>query len=261
MLKHYFLIYWNSIIHDINDDFNKDKFIPYKNRSKKFYERLKKNKLYFYEKEYVIFYEIDIDTVYGLTDKEHKSKYTIKYLLPIFLDIFDSIKIFPEVFKIYKNNRSYYLWYFFKKYSKRLKFGKNYWKNIEKYKLLTLFQKKRKLNIILKRGEKTYLNLTPGIGTKKLNMVNKKDKTLNKVRNWMIKKSFKYLYTKGFLYKCIIQFKGTTTNLHVYSEFLLTLNFKFKEVYFIFTPYIPYKFKYKKVRSLKKNFRKSFFVI
>ena len=40
----------------------------------KFVKILRKNKLHFIEKEYVVFYELDITTIYGLNNNIHKNK-------------------------------------------------------------------------------------------------------------------------------------------------------------------------------------------
>lgn len=74
----------------------------------------------------------------------------------------------------------------------------------------------------------------------------------------MLKSVFKGIKPEKQLVKSILQIKGTTIYINRYLDIINQLNFKFKEVYFIYTPQITNKFNFKKVRSLKKNFRKNY---
>lgn len=96
------------------------------------------------------------------------------------------------------------------------------------------------------------------MATKKLGIEDKKSKKSLKVFNIMIKSILKNIKPLNKFFRCILQFKGSNSYIYKYIETLNKLNFNFKESYIIYTPTIPKKFRFKKVRSLKKNFRKNY---
>ena len=138
---------------------------------------------------------------------------------------------------------------------------RNIWKNYDNYKIVTFHHLNKKLKITVCKHNKLLVNLSPGIVTKKLGIEEKKDKKSNKIFNIMIKSIFKGFKPTNYIFKCFFQFKGTTVFANKYIDYINKLNFRFREVYFIYTPCISNKFIYKKIRSLKKNFRKNYFII
>jgi hypothetical protein len=123
---------------------------------------------------------------------------------------------------------------------------------------MTINQKKNGLNIIVKNYKKLVLNLSSGVSAKKLGMEEKKNKKSIKVFNIMLKSVFKGIKPSNKLVKFILQFKSTKSNLIKFIDYIIQLNFKFREVYIIYTPTIPNKYVYKKIKALKKNFRKNY---
>lgn len=222
-----------------------------------FIKVLKKNKLHFIEKEYVIFYELDITTIHGLNNNIHKSKKWVKYLNSYWVYIYNNV-IVKTHSKIKINNKYYYIIFFLKKYNKIIKVKNNIWKSLETYKIITFHHKNKKLNITVKNAKKILITLSSGISIKKLGLEEKKNKKSLKVFNIMIKSILNGLKPLNFFLKCIIQFRGTNNFINKYIDYINQLNFKFFEVYYIYTPIIPNKPRFKKVRSLKKNFRKNF---
>lgn len=157
-----------------------------------------------------------------------------------------------------KHNKYDYLFYFLKKFNKTIKVKKNYWKNLENYKLITFNHKFKKLRLIVSKKDKILINLSSGMATKKLNIEEKKHKKSLKIFNIMIKSVLKGLRPSNFFLRCLIQFKGVNSYLNKYLETILKLNFNIKETYVMFTPNVSKNFKFKKIRSLKKNFRKNY---
>lgn len=244
-------IYWNVLYNITNSNF----FFKKSKNLIKFINILKKNKLHFIEKEYVLFYELDINTIYGLNNNIHKSKSFIKYFNNFFLNyiIFYNINFKFSLFYKY-----IYVFYFLKKYNKFFKYKNNLWKNLHNFKLFTFYHKTKKLRLIVKKNLKILVNFSSGMATKKLGIEEKKNKKSLKVFNIMIKSLFKNLKPHNTLFRCILQFKGSNSYLYKYLETLNKINLLFKDVYLIYTPSIPNKNNFKKIRSLKKNFRKGY---
>lgn len=102
--------------------------------------------------------------------------------------------------------------------------------------------------------------ITPGIITKKLDIIKKKNKKTNKVTNIMIKSILKTYYKNENFHKLIIQIKGTKSSFIKILIFFKDIIKKYVDTYFIYTPVIAFNKKsFKKIRSLKKNFRKKYF--
>lgn len=154
-----------------------------------------------------------------------------------------------------------YVFYFLDRHNKKLKVLKNIWKDFSKYKVVTLHHKNKKLKITVHNKDKILLNLSPGMVTKKLGIEDKRDKKSIKIFNIMLKSVFKGLKPSNKLFRCFFQLKGTTVYMNKYIDLINKLNFGFKEIYFIFTPRIPNKPFFKKIRSLKKNFRKNYLIV
>lgn len=168
-----------------------------------------------------------------------------------------------DYFNFYKLKNTFYkkyvyLIYFYRRSNERVKINKNFYKDFLSYKVITFHYINKKLRIIVTKNNKIILNFSSGIVTKKLGFEEKKNKKSIKTFNIMVKSVLKGLRPVGNIFKCILQFKGTTVYIKKYLELLKKLDFKFKEVYYIYTPKIPNKTTFRKVRSLKKNFKKKF---
>lgn len=251
------LIYW-LVLDDINNDcISQGKL---KNIKFNFFIKiLKKNELFFIEEEYVIFYELDITTIHGMNNNVHKSKKWIKHFSEyseVVLDNFYMLSFYKILKNLYKNY--IYSFYFLKRYNKSIKLKKNFWKSLHFYKIFTLHHKLKKLNITVKVDSQLLLSLSSGISAKQLGMEEKKNKKSFKVFSIMLKSVFKKFKSTNNIFKCIVQFKGLSFFLKKYTQYLS--QFKFKEVCFIHTPSTSNQFRFKKIRSLKKNFRKNFLV-
>lgn len=220
---------------------------------------LEKNKIFFYDLEYALFYELDLDTIHEYTTTGHKSKIFLKKLDYYFQSYFKLRYELNDLTVSFYKNTNYYLWYFISLINDTVKTDDNYIKDMDSFRIVTFLQRKRKMNIVIKLDGRIQMSVTSGTAAKKLEMKKKKDRKSIKLSSIMIKNAYTYLSTNNLLSKCVIQFKGTENILYLYNRVILKLNLKLKEVYFIFTPFLTTKFKYKKVRSLKKNFRKKFF--
>lgn len=214
--------------------------------------------MFFIEKEYVIFYELDITTIHGLNNNIHKSKTLVKYFTNYWFFLYKNVPNFLQFYKLSPIISYTYLFYYINRYNKNIKIRRNFWKSSYNYKIITLHHKSKKLNITVKNSKRILITLSSGISTKKLGIEEKKNKKSIKVFNIMIKSIFKNIKPSNQLLKCILQIKGTNFYLYKYIDYINQLKFKFKEVYFIYTPIITHKPKFKKIRSLKKNFRKNF---
>lgn len=103
-------------------------------------------------------------------------------------------------------------------------------------------------------------SITPGIITKKLDIQTKKNKKSSKIINIMIKSMIKTYRQDENFHKLIIQIKGTKISFFKITSFFKDLLKKYTDAYFIYTPVIPNNNKnFKKIRSLKRNFRKKYF--
>lgn len=119
---------------------------------------------------------------------------------------------------------------------------------------------KKKLNITYSYKNKLLSSITPGIITKKLDIINKKNKKSTKITNIMIKSILKTYRKNENYHKLIIQIKGTKSLFFKILILLKDLLKKYTDAYFIYTPVISFNKKnFKKIRSLKRNFRKKYF--
>jgi hypothetical protein len=195
-----------------------------------------------------------------MNNNVHKSKRWSKHVVNYTNSVLNNVFIFQKLNHFLKHsyNTYPYVFYFLKRYNKKIKVKRNFWKSYYNYRIITFNQKKNKLDIIVKNYKKILLSLSSGISAAKLGMEEKKNKKSNKVFNIMVKSVFKGLKPANKLIRYIIQFKGTRSNLTRYIEYIIQLEFKFKETYIIYTPSIPNTFKYKKIKALKKNFKKNY---
>lgn len=115
-----------------------------------------------------------------------------------------------------------------------------------------------KPRIFVINKNKCFLSLTSGIIYKKLAMKQKKTKKTEKMLNLMLKSVFLNLQRRSFFKKCIIHLKGTRSNLFNVLV-LINNNFKSKKLFLIYSPHIGFnKFKFKKIKSIKRRLRKRF---
>jgi hypothetical protein len=118
------------------------------------------------------------------------------------------------------------------------------------------------LNINLSYKNNLISSITPGIITKKLEIYSKKNKKSTKIINIMIKSILKTYKNNENYHKLVIQIKGTKSSFNKILIFFKDIIKKYTDVYFIYTPVIAFnKKKFKKIRSLKRNFRKKYFKI
>lgn len=254
-------IYWNLIytIHNL-------KFLDNgENKNDFFINMLKKNEVFFIDEEYVIFYELDPTNI--LNDKrnlEHKSKRWSKYFDAFIEDFF----FFLDVL-IYNRNlsrnlitdfRIKHVFYYMYKFNKKYTIKKNFFKRFYYHNILTFNFLKKKLNITYSYKNNLISSITPGIITKKLDIINKKNKKSTKIINIMIKSMLKTYKKNENFHKLIIQIKGTKSSFFKILIFFKDILKKYTDAYFIYTPVISYNKKnFKKIRSLKRNFRKKYF--
>jgi hypothetical protein len=137
---------------------------------------------------------------------------------------------------------------------------RNFFKRFYYHNILTFNFLKKKLNVSLSYKNNLISNITPGIITKKLEIYNKKNKKSTKIINIMIKSMLKTYKNNENFHKLIIQIKGTKSSFVKILVFFKDIIKKYTDTYFVYTPVIPFNKKnFKKVRSLKRNFRKKYF--
>lgn len=254
-----YIIYWNILYSIYNtkliDDSKNDLFIKI----------LKKNEVFFIAEEYVIFYELDPTNI--LNDKrdlEHKSKrwsrYFDKFIEDFFL--FSHVLINKNNFnkKLINTKKIFHIFYYLYKFNRKYTIKKNFFKRFYYHNVLTFNFLKKKLNITYSYKNNLMFSITPGIITKKLNIIKKKNKKSNKIVNLMIKSVLKNYKKNENFHKLIIQMKGTKSFFFKILTYLKDIFKKYVDVYFVYTPVISFNKKnFKKIRSLKKNFKKKFF--
>jgi hypothetical protein len=179
-----------------------------------------------------------------------------KIKLNLFL-YYDFLKIENNIFLKNKkkfNLLSIYINYFFYK-NKKNNFNKL---GLKKYAILVINTTKKKTFVSFIRKNKSILNLTPGIITKKLDIKEKNAKKSFKILNLMIKTTINNVKKIYNPINYVIQIKGTKSNLNQLLN-LLRVRLDFKKVFLIYTPIIGYNtLRFKKVRSIKKKLKKKF---
>lgn len=253
-------IYWNIIytIHNLkltNDEFKSNFLI----------NMLKKNEIFFIDEEYVIFYELDPTNIFN--DKrnlEHKSKRWSKYFDKFIEDLFFFLNILIFDKNLSKNlivdHHTKHVFYYMYKFNKKYTIKKNFFKRFFYHNILTFNFLKKKLNINYSYKNNLVSSITPGIITKKLEIISKKNKKSTKIINIMIKSMLKTYRKNENFHKLIIQIKGTKSSFFKILVFFKDILKKYTDAYFIYTPVISFNKKsFKKVRSLKRNFKKKYF--
>lgn len=226
-----------------------------------------KNEIRFIDEEYVIFYEMDPTNIYN--DKReisHKSemwsKYFENYILLLYTYIFD-YSIMNNLIKSKFNNCSFlHSFYYINKFNKKYVIKKNFFKKFFYHNVLTFNFTKKKIYATLTYQNKLISYVTPGIFTKKLDIETKKTKKSNKITNVLCKSIIRTCLQNENSHKLIIQIKGTKINLFKIIEYAKLSLRKYTDAYFVYTPIISSNTKrFKKKRSLKKNFRKKYLKI
>jgi hypothetical protein len=118
------------------------------------------------------------------------------------------------------------------------------------------------MNVTLVCKNKLISSITPGIITKKLGIQSKKSKKSIKIINVMVKSILKTYKNNDNPHKLIIQVKGTKTTFFRIIVFCKDIIKNYTDAYFMYTPSISNnKQNFKKIRSLKRNFKKKYFKI
>jgi len=226
---------------------------------------LERNEIFFIDEEYVIFYELDPTNISN--DKrvlEHKSKRWSKYFNEFIKDFFFYLNVltfnrnFSNILKIGCHIK--HVFYYMYKFNRKYTIKKNFFKRFIYHNILTFNFLKKKLNITYSYKNNLVSSITPGIITKKLEIINKKNKKSIKIINIMIKSILKTYKKNENFHKLIIQIKSTKSSFFKILIFFKDILKKYTDAYFIFTPVVSYNKKnFKKIRSLKKNFRKKYF--
>lgn len=139
---------------------------------------------------------------------------------------------------------------------KKLK-NKDYFCNFDNL-IVILDIRKTKPKIFVLNNDKCLFSVTSGLIFKKLNLNNKKIKKSEKMLKLMLKTTVIKLQKISYLKNYLIHIKGTKSNLF---NILLTINKIFikKNISLMYSPHISYgKFKFKKIKAIKKRLRKKF---
>lgn len=228
---------------------------------------LNANKLIFRTEEQIIFYELDRSNIFNEeTNYGQKSLLVFKfftnafYMFMRYYSWFHPIKTDSSFLKPNFTLIRFYYNYIYKKVT-LLDEVKIQPVNLD-YHIITIYLLKKKLLITGVFKQYMYLNLTPGILTKKLNIKEKKYKKSSKILNLMFKITFLKIKKYFNIDKLILRFKGITTKYQFHKlNNLLNINMNMpKNVYTMvfYVPNISYntKFRKKKIKAIKKNIRK-----
>lgn len=176
----------------------------------------------------------------------------------IFINICNNNNIFVKINENTLFKVMFYIYMFNRKYLIK----KNFFKRFYYHNVLTFNFLKKKLNVNLSYKNNLISSITPGIITKKLEIISKKHKKSAKITNIMIKSMLKTYRNNENFHKLIIQIKGTKSSFNKILIFFKDIIKKYTDVYFIYTPVISFNKKnFKKIRSLKRNFKKKYFKI
>jgi len=152
--------------------------------------------------------------------------------------------------------------YYINKFNKKYLIKKNFFKKFFYHNVLTFNFTKKKTFATLTYQDKLISYITPGIFTKKLGIETKKTKKSNKILNVLCKTIIRTCLNNENSHKLVVQIKGTKIGFYKIIDFMKTSIRKYTDAYFIYTPVISSNnYRFKKIRSLKKNFRKKFLKI
>lgn len=130
-----------------------------------------------------------------------------------------------------------------------------YFQNFNKKIIIIIDIRCIKPKIIVLNNNKSILTLTTGIIFKKMQMKEKSIKKTQKMFNIMMKLVATNLKKKINCNNFIIQIKGTKSKLINIITFVKN-SFKENNVFFLYSPTIDYKLKFKKVKSIKRRLKK-----
>ena len=157
-------------------------------------------------------------------------------------------------------NHVLYVFYYMYKFNRKYTIKKNFFKRFYYHNILTFNFLKKKLNITYSYKNNLISSITPGIITKKLDIINKKNKKSSKIVNIMIKSILKTYRKNENFHKLIIQIKGTRSSFFKVLIHIKDIIKKYTDTYFMYTPVMSFNKKgFKKIRSLKRNFKKKYF--
>lgn len=133
----------------------------------------------------------------------------------------------------------------------------NYFKNLEKEVIIMIDIKNSKSKIVVSYKERCILTVTPGIIFNKLKLKEKSIKKTQKIFTLMIKLVINSVKNKIKSKNFIVHIKGTKIKL---SNLVVIIKKNFNKgndkIMFMYTPSINYKFKFKKVKSIKRRLKK-----
>jgi len=155
-----------------------------------------------------------------------------------------------------------YVLYYVNKFNRKYTIKKNFFKKFFYHNVLTFNFTKKKAYATLTYQNRLISYVTPGIFTKKLGIEIKKTKKSNKVLNILCKSIVRTCLKNENSHKLVVQIKGTKISFYKIIDFIKLSIKKYTDAYFIYTPTISNNnFRFKKIRSLKKNFRKKYLKI
>lgn len=171
-------------------------------------------------------------------------------------------KIFKQLSFIFssKNKKIFELYNYYMKLNfnkiRKIK-EKNYFKS-SGYLILILDIRFLKPKIVVINNNKTMFSLTIGSIYKKLGLNKKKLKKTEKMLNLLLRTAALSIKKKVSIKNYILHLKGTRANIFNILV-LINRNFKDKKLSIIYAPHIPFgRFKFKKIKSIKKRLRKKF---
>jgi len=155
-----------------------------------------------------------------------------------------------------------YVFYYIIKFNRKYTIKKNFFKKFFYHNILTFNFTKKKISATLTYQNRLISYVSPGIFTKKLGIEAKKSKKSTKVMNVLAKAIVKTCLNNENSHKLVVQIKGTKLSFFKVIDFIKITIKKYTDAYFVYTPVISNNnSRFKKVRSLKKNFRKKFLKI
>ena len=177
-----------------------------------------------------------------------------------YIDKLKNLKIDGKFFNKNKNNNLYHPYNYYLELNflklKKIK-NNNYYKNSENI-IFIIDMRFSKSRIFLINKDKCLFGITSGLIYKKLNLKQKKIKKTEKMLNLMLKSAVMKAQKTINFKKCIIHLKGTKSNIFNILV-LIQKNLAKKQISFLYSPYISYgRFKFKKIKSIKKRLRKKF---
>jgi len=176
----------------------------------------------------------------------------------VFVDTYSNSSIDVNIIQSCFFKTFSYIYNFNRKYTIK----RNFFKRFYYHNILTFNFLKKKLNVNLSYKNNLVSSITPGVITKKLEIHSKKNKKSTKIINIMVKSMLKTYRNNENFHKLIIQIKGTKSSFTKILVFFKDIIKKYTDTYFIYTPVISFnKRNFKKIRSLKRNFRKKYFKI